>query len=211
VETRIKRIDKCLRTAHQAWEAFSRIEGDYGIPNPMSPEVSFGVQVLAISLHVGATQLLTKPNNGGVVFRDNAPWEQGLHIRLTRSPWLEDRMLKQGWCPLTLEQIRTNSNVIGQYYSSLLGPPHRKLDHSNCSKNDKDCAAMENHQVRSVGHETENCNCKILLVDRLKLKEIIDKHEIPVLRLVEGDGEERLDVVSSSSVPGLEYTAMSHV
>jgi len=97
VEQRSKRIDRCLRTAYYAWEGFSRLEEYYSIPNPMSPEVSFGIQVLAISLHVGATQLLTMPNNlGSVAFRENAPWERGLHIRLTRSPWLEARMVKQG-------------------------------------------------------------------------------------------------------------------
>lgn len=212
VETHKKRIDSCLGTTYHVWEGFSRLEGNYGIPSPMPPEVSFGIQVLAISLQVGATQLLIMPNVlGGAVYRGNAPWEKGLHMRLTRSPWLDARMFKQGWCPLYLDQIRSNSNVIGQYYSSLLGPPHRKLDHSRCAKGDKDCTAMEQHQIRSLGHETEDCGCKILTVDKEKLGAIIAKDEIPVLRLIQMDGEDLLDIVSSTSVPGLEYTAMSHV
>jgi hypothetical protein len=212
VEARNHRIDACLHTTYHVWEGFSRLEANYSVPNPMSAEVSFGIQVLAISLHVGATQLLIKtdsPNSVG--YRAEAPWEKGLHIRLTRSPWLEARMVKQGWCPLYLEQIRSHLNVLGQYYSSLIGPPLRKLDHSKCSKSSRDCLAMEQHQILSVGHETENCSCKILRVDRTKLQDIITHNEIPVLRLVEVDGENVLDVVSSTSVPGLEYTAMSHV
>lgn len=212
IETRKKRIDSCLRTTYHVWEGFSRLEGNYGIPSPLSPEVSFGIQVLAISLHIGATQLLIKLKTlGGAVYRGNAPWEKGLHMRLTRSPWLEARMFKQGWCPLYVDQIRSNSNVIGQYYSSLLGPPHRKLNHSKCDKGDKDCAAMEKHQIRSLGHEIEDCDCRILTVDKERLGAIIAKDEIPVLQLIQEDGEDVLDVVSSTSVQGLEYTAMSHV
>jgi hypothetical protein len=212
VQKRNGKIDVCLRTTYQVWESFSRLEANYSIPSPMPPEVSFGIQVLAISLQVGATQVLTDGHRpGGLINREGAPWEKGLHIRLTRSPFLEARMVKQGWCPLIIEQIRSNTNVIGQYYSSLIGPPHRKLDHSRCSKDDKDCTAMENYQIRAVGHETENCNCRILNVDRKKLEDIIANHEIPILRLTQIEGEDVLDVLSSSSVPGLEYTALSHV
>lgn len=120
-------------------------------------------------------------------------------------------MVSQGWCPTVVKQIWTSQNPLGQYYASLLGPPHRKLDHSNCNSEDKECAAIKKIPLGNVKHETEECQCDILLVDPLKLAEIIDRHEIPVLRFIEQNGKPVLDVLSLASEPGLEYTAMSHV
>ena len=47
---------------------------------------------------------------------------------------------------------------------------------------------------------------KILLVDRFKLAEIIAKHEITVLQLVEESGYPTLEAISAASEPGLECT-----
>ncbi|KUJ12058.1 uncharacterized protein LY89DRAFT_673847 [Mollisia scopiformis] len=206
IKKRNQRVADCLSLEYHVWEQLSRLPA-----NPLPPEVSLSIQFLAITLQVGVTQLLMSKSAGQLAYRNDIPWERGLHFRITRSPFLTDRMVKQGWCPIVIEQIRSHSNVVGQYYASLLGPPLRKLDHSCCSKDDKDCQGIAQLRSLKLGHETENCQCQILTVDHTKLHAIINEHEIPILRLVEENGVPTLDVISSSSEPGLEYTAMSHV
>lgn len=142
--------------------------------------------MLAITLQVAATQLLMSDSAGRLAYREKAPWVKGLHPRLSCSPFLTDRMVKQGWCPLVIDQIRHGCNVVGQYYASLLVSPWRKLDHSNCTKDDRDCKAITQLSLLKLAHETVDCQCKMLSVDNTKLHRIITNDEIPVLQLVGG-------------------------
>lgn len=96
---------------------------------------------------------------------------------------MDERLVAQGWCATVVKQIWSNQNPLGQYYASLLGPPHRKLDHNNCVADDKDCAVMKKLPIGNVTHEKDDCQCRILLVDRLQLAEIIGKTKIPVSSL----------------------------
>jgi hypothetical protein len=70
---------------------------------------------------------------------------------------------------------------------------------------------MKRLPIGNVTHEEDDCQCSVLLVDRPVLAEIIAENEIPVLRLVEEKGKFTLKVISATSEPDLEYTAMSHV
>lgn len=179
IKQRNQQITDCLSLEYHVWEQLSR-----QAVNPLPPEISLSIQVLAITLQVGLTQLLCSNSAGKLANRSDIPWERSLHFRLTRSPFLTDRMLKQGWCPIVIEQIRSHCNVIGQYYASLLGPPLRKLDHSSCSKDDKDCQGVKQLQSLKLAHEIEDCQCMILNVPKEKLQAVIEEHEIPVLQLV---------------------------
>jgi hypothetical protein len=209
VKTHNDMLNKCFRHCHDVWEEFSRLNERFGIPNPMSPEVALGIQILAITLQVGATEICGgKP--GEPTYR-KLPWETGRHWRITRSKFMNERMVSQGWCPTVVKQIWSKQNPLGQYYASLLGPPRRKLDHSSCNFDDTDCEAMKKQPLSKGKHENEGCQCETLLVDVAKLCEIIEIYEVPVLRLLEQNGRPFLDVVSCASQPGLEYTAMSHV
>ena len=209
IDARNDRIAKCFRLAQDVWEGCSSLEERYSVPNPMCPEVSLGIQILAITLHVGATQLLGGMSNT-YPFR-NVPWEKGRHFRVSQNHFLTERMISQGWCPVIIEQFRSGFSVLGQYYASLLGPPQRKLDHGECRKGAADCEAMKQFRPGSIKHAVDGCQCKTLVVDKKRLADIISKDEIPVLRLVRDDGGPALDIVSSASEPGLEYTAISHV
>ncbi|CZR59572.1 uncharacterized protein PAC_09466 [Phialocephala subalpina] len=206
VQKRNQGLADCLNLEYRVWEELSRLAA-----NPLPPEIALSIQVLAITLQVGATQLLMSNAAGQLAYRNQAPWERGLHFRLTRNSFLTDRMINQGWCPIVIEQIRAGCNVVGQYYVSLLGPSPRKIDHSSCTKDDKDCKGIAQLQSLKLAHETEDCQCKVLSVDTTKLHQIITEHEIPILQLVEENGEPTLEVISSTSEPSLEYTAMSHV
>lgn len=209
VKTRNGRINKCLRLGLDVWEEFNRLQERFNIPSPMSPEVALGIHIIAITLQVGATEICG--GSPGEPSYRKVPWEVGRHFRITRNNFMEQRMVSQGWCPTVVKQLWTSQNPIGQYYASLLGPPYRKLDHSDCGFEDTECAAMKKLPLGHIKHEKEDCQCDILLVDSLKLAEIIEREEIPALRLIEQNGQPFLDVVSSQSEPGFEYTAMSHV
>jgi hypothetical protein len=177
----------------------------------MPPEVALGIQILANTLQVGLTEILGG-KRGEKDYRV-VPWEGDAdrHWRMSRNEWLEEKMIGQGWCPVILEQTLKDFNIVSVYYCSLLGPPGKKLDHRNCKKDDPDCDAMANFKTEHGTHVVEGCTCEFLLVDSSKLGDIIAKDKIPVLRLCEEDGKPVLEVVSSDSEEGLEYTAMSHV
>jgi hypothetical protein len=209
VKLRNDRITKCLSLSQDVWENFKRLPERFNIPNPLSPEIALGIHIVAITLQVGATEICG--GSPGEPSYRKVPWETGRHWRITRNDFVERRMVSQGWCPTVIRQIWTHENPLGQYYASLLGPPHRKLDHSDCKFDEIECTAMKKLPLGRVKHESEDCQCDILLVDHPKLAEIIERQEIPVLRLIEQNGKSILDVVSLKSEPGLEYTALSHV
>jgi hypothetical protein len=202
-------IAKCFTLAQDAWDGCVTLEERSGVANPMSSEISLGIQILAITLHFGASQLHSEASKLGSL-RD-LPWEKGRHFRRTQSTFLMDRMLRQGWCPVMIEQLRLGYSVLGQYYASLLGRPQRKLDHGECIKGAADCEAMIKFCPESIKHATAGCQCESLIVNRDKLADIIGKDEIPVLRLVQENEILALEIVSSASESGLEYTALSHV
>jgi hypothetical protein len=199
IDARNDRISNSFRLAQDVWEGCSSLEERYSIPNPMYPEVSLGIQILATALHVGATQLLGGTSNT-YPFR-NIPWEKGRHFRLTQNPFLAKRMVSQDSCPVIIEQLRSSFSVLGRYYASLLGPRQRRLDHSECRKEAADCEAMKNFRPESIKHAVDGCKCKTLLVAKKRLADIISKDEIPVLRLVRDDGGPALDIVSSAAEP----------
>jgi hypothetical protein len=206
VQKRNERITKAMKLSLHMWEGFQKL----GQKNPIPPEAGLAIQILAITLQVGLTEILGgKAGEEGYL---DVPWERDDgHWRLSRNEWLEKRMIGQGWCPVILEQTRQSFNIVGVYYCSLLGPPGRKLDHSKCKKDEPDCEAMKNFETEHGTHVVEGCTCEFLIVDSSKLGEIIAKDGIPVLRLSQEDGKPMLEVVASGSEEELEYTAMSHV
>ncbi|KFY15368.1 hypothetical protein V491_05708 [Pseudogymnoascus sp. VKM F-3775] len=209
VERRNNCIAKCLRLALDIWEGFSALKERHSVPNPMSPEISIAIQILGITLQAGATEIC-----GGAPGEDSyrdVPWEHVRHFRLTHNAFIEERMVSQGWCPAMIEHVRSQFHVVGLYYASLLGPPRRTLDHGNCSMDLKCCRAIKGFQVGEVTHVVDGCQCELVCVDKFKLADIIRENKIPVLRFSKQKGKPSFEAVSSTSEPGLEYTAMSHV
>jgi hypothetical protein len=130
----------------------------------------------------------------------------------TPNSFLRTRMLDQKWCASVVEQIQGRSNVLGQYYASLLGPPKRSLDHKMCSKDSRECVGKTMGSDRYIiKHQTDDCQCKILIIDGSKLATIIKGGGIPVLYLNQEKASPTLDVVPWSSKSGPDYTAISHV
>jgi hypothetical protein len=92
VQKRNERITNALRTSLDMWEGFQKL----GQKNPMSPEVALGIQILAIILQVGLTEILGR-KQGEKDYRV-VPWErgEGRHWRMSRNEWLEEKMIRVG-------------------------------------------------------------------------------------------------------------------
>jgi hypothetical protein len=204
-QRRNDRIHECFCLSCAVWQGFEKLEATYSVPNPILPEVGLGIQVLAITLQVAASEIC------GVVYRQT-PWEKVQSWKFVRNTFLQIRMVDQGWCPSVVEQIQSSYNVLGQYYASLLGPPKRELDHIDCSRDSRECVAKtmgpDGYVVR---HEADGCQCMVLQVDALKLAATIKNGDIPVLYLDQDKASPALEIIASKSEPGLEYTAISHV
>lgn len=89
VRTRNDRINKYLRLSQDVWEEFTRLNERFNIPNPISPEVALGIQILAITLHVGASEMCG--GSFGQPSYRKVPWERGRHWRITRSKFMDER------------------------------------------------------------------------------------------------------------------------
>ncbi|KAM3076246.1 hypothetical protein ACMFMG_006246 [Clarireedia jacksonii] len=209
-DARNSRIQKCFATARTYWLALVEMED-----NPLPEEAYFGIHVLANTLQVGATEICGR--GGGRVYLEgtaaqpgyrDVPWEKDVHWRLTPNAFMERRMQELGWCPVVSEQIRAGFNLLGQYYVSLFQPPVRRLNHEGCSKSDRDCMGYREF-AGSGKHLVVDCECDTVEVDNVRLEEILQNDEVPVLCFDEET--KALEIVSSKSQPELEYVAISHV
>ncbi|KAL3427769.1 het domain protein [Phlyctema vagabunda] len=209
-EVRNTRIRTCFATARTYWLALVDLEN-----NPLPEEAYFGIHVMANTLQVGATEIcglgrgyiypLETSHQPG--YRE-VPWEKDMHWRMTPNAFMERRMEEHGWCPVVSGQIQSTFNLLGQYYISLFQPPVRQLDHSQCKKSDKDCKGYWGFSGFGK-HLTTDCQCETLEIDNVRLAEIVQKDEVPVLYFDEET--KTFQVVSAESQPELEYVALSHV
>jgi hypothetical protein len=209
-DARNARIRNCFATARAYWLDLVDLED-----NPLPEEVYFGIHVLANTLQVGATEICgrgrsyiypleTSPQPG---YRE-VPWEHDMHWRLTPNSFMDRRMREHGWCPVVIRQIKKEFNLLGQYYVSLFQPPVRKLNHDRCSSSDRDCKGYQDFAGFDK-HFIVGCQCDTVEVDNVRLAEILQKDEVPVLCF--NEETKTLEIVSSGSQPGLEYVALSHV
>ncbi|KAF4632702.1 hypothetical protein G7Y89_g5424 [Cudoniella acicularis] len=204
-QSRNDKIYECFNLSCAVWQSFEKLEATYSVRNPISREVGLGIQILATTLQVGATEIC------GAVYRQT-PWKMVQSWKIVRNIFLQTRMVNQGWCPSVVEQIQSSYNVLGQYYASLLGPPKRPLDHTNCNRDNRECVAKTMvSDGYIVKHESEGCQCMVLQVDALKLVATIKNGDIPLLHLDQDKASPTLKIIASKSEPGLEYTAISHV
>jgi hypothetical protein len=56
-QRRNDQIHECFLLSRATWQSFATWGDRHSVPNPISPEVSFAIQVLAITLQVGATEI----------------------------------------------------------------------------------------------------------------------------------------------------------
>jgi hypothetical protein len=113
VKTRNDRINKCLRLSQDVWEESSILPEGFNIPSPMSSEVALGIDILAITLHAGATEMCGR-NPGEPII------EKCFGRPAVTGELLE--MISQGCCPTV---VRTDKNLLGSSNHLYLITPER--------------------------------------------------------------------------------------
>lgn len=147
-------------------------------------------------------------------------------VSVGRCRWLEERLLDRNWCPNLVKRVRTDLGVDGLYYASMLETVVKDRPHDECS--DAVCVAhnFRDGQIYCLQHARRFCPCKdpdcahdkadcpclkpTNMEDvAMRVAAAVRKHAIPLLTVAEaGDS---VEVFVSEYVPGIAYTAISHV
>lgn len=190
---RNRRVTECLALSCTFWRGMdANMKGRL-----IAPEVELSIQILAVTLEHAVTSVCDIPV-------ELAPW------RLTRSSFVTDRMIRDGWCPTIIEQIWYPTHLTLLYYASLLGPPKDRLRHDGCVASNSLCEAKKmDYATYQTKHAKEGCECQFIGPDVEQLDGIVRKGRIPLLCLENGDSGPVLKVVELRN--GMQYTAISHV
>lgn len=142
-------------------------------------------------------------------------------VSCCKSPWLQKRLEREGWCPYTIE--KSSINVRTMAYGYALGTSRTDTaDHGNCSK--LECVANHvghvdgTHPAKSTTehqcrHVTDSCECWIIDAPVTEITAMLRQGEIPVLRIGTDDGY-KLSLHCRKADPdkrGGRYVALSHV
>lgn len=196
-EAQNERAVKGLGRSYDVWRGFTERERDHETPNPIPPEIELSIQILATTLEHCLIVAF------GVSVRLMS-W------RIARNLWLTRRMIGDGWCPSVVEQIFNPTHLAVQYYTSLLGPPVRQLDHSTCEAGDRGCNARTvDDTVYVTRHKTDFCECRFLGGNPEELSGMVGASGIPLVGVTWGDSGPSLEFVPFQD--GMKYTAISHV
>jgi hypothetical protein len=174
--------------------------------NLLSQEILLSINILGAALDIGVTE----------VCGSSADYDWRIN---PRNEWLMDRMVKQGWCPCTVEQM-SRPCMTFLYFASLMGPPRREDTHESCES--KEGAVCKKGNVKTENyvpkHVEEECQCQSITVttgEGSLVAEAIDSEKIPILKvIVDGEGEEEkvtVEISSYSETNNIRYTAISHV
>ena len=190
---RNRRVTDCLALSYNFWRGLT----PHAKVLILAPQVELSIQILAITLEHAVTSVC----NVSVAL---APW------RLTRSDYVTQRMLTDGWCPCVIEQIWYPTHLTLQYYASILGPPKEHLNHSQCSAGGEGCKAKNIvDSIYRTKHTKGDCMCKPVRIDLGALGEIVAREEIPLLYFERDSHGSILKVTPRQR--GMHYTAISHV
>jgi hypothetical protein len=193
------RFRNCMELACDVWRHLMKQSGNEQI---LSHEVLLSIQMLGAALDIGVTEVCGD--------RSEYTWRV-----VPPSTWLIQRMIGQGWCPCIVQQL-SKPDATFLYYASLLSPPRKGDDHSECRAEGKACvAANVKDGVKYVSkHVVDACKCDYVTIDTgdgSKVAETIEMGDIPVIHL-KGEGEGlKVDICSHSKEKPLPYTALSHM
>lgn len=130
------------------------------------------------------------------------------------SPWLQKRLEREGWCPYTIAKLAKDCRMMAYGYS--YGTKRTYLaDHGNCSKVACFANNIEASTVTPLSkrHVTDNCDCFTIEAPVEEITEMLQRGEIPVLRIATDDGY-KLSLHCREAEPNREggrYVALSHV
>ncbi|EMD34284.1 hypothetical protein CERSUDRAFT_107500 [Gelatoporia subvermispora B] len=133
------------------------------------------------------------------------------------SPVYDEEMAAEGWCPFTVNMLKTKVCVLG--YASTCKPfirhgagrdYHRDCTATACKVNTMDVATYCN------SHFAGTCTGERCVRSKPPLDivvETLDRHEIPIMQIdiINARADGGLDITCSSSSCGTPYVAISHV
>ena len=199
ISRRNRRITDCWAYSYHVWQEFDKSAREFLIP----PEIELSIQILAATLEHAVLSVynLLSASHIPVAL---APW------RLTRSDFLTQRMLDDGWCPSTLQQIWFPTHLTLQYYAHLLGPPRFYRRHEHCAAGDIACKSRNlNEEMYETKHLCPSFDCRVVEVDATDLQNIVKSGGIALVRVAGSAPNITLQVVPFRQ--GMQYTAISHV
>lgn len=122
-------------------------------------------------------------------------------------PWLQSRMILEGWCPYTLWRLYVVSDVDELVYGYFLGSKRVAQDHSQCT--DVECVANTIREDAVPQHIQPDCGCQIIYSPLEKTVDIIGQGGVPILGIrKEANG---LTLEAHELSGGCKYVAISHV
>ncbi len=199
VARRNKQIVDCWAYSYYIWQGFDKSARDLLIPE----EIQLSIQILAATLEHAVLSVYNLFSAYHIPVAE-APW------RLTSNDFLTQRMLEDGWCPITVEQIWYPTHLCLQYYASILGPPTAYKQHEHCAAGDVSCKARNlNEGTYRTKHECSSSDCRFVEVNATDLQKIVTSGSVALVQVDASAPTISLKVVPFR--PGMQYTAISHV
>lgn len=188
---RNERAVQTLNEAFQIWQGFD------DFPSAVGPEVELSIQILATTLEHAL-------NCVSEVAVEELPW------RTKGNAFLESTMIRDGWCPSMIHQLRYPTQLAFLYYAHLLGPP-TVSQHPDCEAGGRGCKQkqIDNNTCRPA-HVERGCNCEMISPDLKELDRIVALGKIPVLSF-DGIAPEPMLKVEAHDPREMQYTAFSHM
>jgi hypothetical protein len=204
---RKRRTVEALSASHNAWAGFQNFIAIVG------PEVELSIQLLACAIEHAVTSVYGDSNEETWIRVNQAPW------RRTRSPFIEERMRKMGWCPSVIRQLGNPSKLSLQTFVSLLKPSFHTdpAVHEGCNYGDTACQWKNIDEETYATKHVEGCGCSdldpnaFLHVDKDSLRKILEEGGIPIVYLDTSDGDSQTQLKVVKYRHELQYTAISHV
>lgn len=204
------RTTEALAVSHKAWSQFEDFSAIVG------SEIELSIQLLGCAIEHAVTSVYEGIADAGVdtwIDVNQAPW------RRTRSPYVEERMKKMGWCPSVIRQLGQPYKLSLQTFVSLLTPSFSNDSsvHAGCQPTDIACRWKNIDERTYTTKHAEQCECPILdpeaflQVNEEDLRQILQRGEIPIVYLDTQKGDRHAELRVVSYRYELQYTALSHV
>ena len=204
------RTVEALSVSHKAWYGFKDFTAIVGA------EVELSIQLLACAIEHAVTSVYGASAGSNVstwINVNQAPW------RHTRSPFVEERMRRIGWCPSVIRQLGSPCKLSLQTFVSLLKPSFHTdpVVHEGCQYGGISCQWKNIDESTYVTKHADGCSCStlepdaFLQVDKNDLRKILEDGGIPIVYLDTSNGASQYQLKVVKYRHELQYTAISHV
>ncbi|KAL3417495.1 het domain protein [Phlyctema vagabunda] len=182
----------------------SQIElGSPNYENPFSfyPEIGLSIMVLTETLSRTMASLFSS---------------EPIYTGTGLNSFLTSRLNAQGLCPSAVSMFNYKLGISTLYCLSLLDPDKDfadvRLDHKHCDAGQ--CLAYQTDEsTYRVRHVEEGCNCSDLVIPVESICRILERNEIPIIKIFFVNGKYAIEIDTSYSADGksVAYTAISHI